>query len=55
MSLAGQCITYDREHLQSGPLIVAGGVLVVLLFYHLDKQYPDIMKELIEREAKGEL
>lgn len=38
-----------------GPLIVAGGVLLVLLFYHLDKQYPDIMKELIEREAKGEL
>lgn len=40
---------------KGGPLIVAGGVLVVLLFYHLDKQYPDIMKELIEREAKGEL
>ena len=38
-----------------GPLIVAAGVLLVLLFYHLDKQYPDIMKELIEREAKGEL
>ena len=40
---------------KGGPLIVAGGVLVVLLFYLLDKQYPDIMKELIEREAKGEL
>ena len=38
-----------------GPLVVAGGVLLVLLFYHLDKQYPDIMKELIEREAKGEM
>lgn len=40
---------------KGGPLIVAGGVFVVLLFYHLDKQYPDIMKELIEREVKGEL
>lgn len=38
-----------------GPLIVAGGVLLVLLFYHLDKRYPDIMKELIERESRGEL
>ena len=38
-----------------GPLVVAGGVLLVLLFYHLDKQYPNIMKELIEREAKGEM
>ena len=38
-----------------GPLIVAGGVMLVLIFYHLDKQYPDIMKELINREAKGVL
>lgn len=38
-----------------GPLIVAGGVLIVLLFYKLDKKYADIMKELIDREARGEL
>ena len=38
-----------------GPMIVAGGVMLVLIFYHLDKQYPDIMKELINREAKGVL
>lgn len=38
-----------------GPLIVAGGALIVLLFYHLDKQYSGIMEELMEREARGEL
>ena len=38
-----------------GPLIVAGGVLIVLLFYKLDEKYADIMKELIDREARGEL
>ena len=38
-----------------GSLIVAGGVLIVLLFYKLDKKYADIMKELIDREARGEL
>ena len=38
-----------------GPVIVAGGVLLVLIFYKLDEKYADIMKELIEREARGEL
>ena len=38
-----------------GPAIVAGGVLLVLIFYKLDEKYADIMKELIEREARGEL
>ena len=38
-----------------GPMIVAGGVLIVLLFYKLDEKYADIMKELIDREARGEL
>ena len=38
-----------------GPLIVAGGVLLVLLFYHLDKKYPKIMADLAEREARGEM
>ncbi len=38
-----------------GPLIVAAGVILVLIFYKLDKQYAKIMKELIEREARGEM
>lgn len=38
-----------------GPVIVAGGVMIVLLLYKLDQKYVDIMKELIEREARGEL
>ena len=38
-----------------GPLIVAAGVIVVLLFYQLDKKYDRIMEELMEREARGEI
>lgn len=38
-----------------GPMIVAGGVFLVLLFYKLDEKYNDIMAELTEREARGEL
>ncbi len=38
-----------------GPLIVAAGVLIVLLFYKLDKYYDKIMNELMDREARGEL
>lgn len=38
-----------------GPIIVWVIVLVILLMYKLDKQYPQIMKDLIEREAKGQL
>lgn len=40
---------------KAGPLIVAGGVFVVLLFYHLDRQYEHIMEELARREARCEL
>ena len=29
-------------------------VIVILLFYHLDKEYPVIMKELLEREMENE-
>lgn len=28
-------------------------VIVILLFYHLDKEYPTIMQELLEREKKA--
>lgn len=38
-----------------GPLVVAGGVILVLAFYKLDKKYEDIMKTLAEREARGEM
>lgn len=37
------------------PVVIWGVAVIVLLFYKLDKMYPDIMKELEEREARGEL
>lgn len=40
---------------QFGPIVVAGSVLVVLLCYHLDEHYDDIMTELAARESRGEL
>ena len=38
-----------------GPIIVWIIVLLILWLYKLDKQYPQIMRDLVEREAKGEL
>ena len=38
-----------------GPLLIFVGVLIVGVLYQLDKKYPAIMKELAEREARGEL
>lgn len=38
-----------------GPLIVWIVVAITLAFYKLDEQYPAIMKELMEREARGEM
>lgn len=38
-----------------GPILVWVVAVVVLLFYKLDKLYPTIMKELKQREARGEL
>ena len=38
-----------------GPLLIFAGVLIVGVLYQLDKKYPAIMKELAEREARGEL
>lgn len=38
-----------------GPIILWGAVVIVLLFYKLDKQYDTIMADLKEREARGEL
>ncbi len=38
-----------------GPMIVWVVVIITLSLYKLDKQYPAIMEELAEREARGEL
>lgn len=38
-----------------GPIIIAMVAFITLALYKLDQVYPDIMKELMEREAKGEL
>lgn len=37
------------------PVVVWILVILVILFYGLDKKYPAIMKELCEREARGEM
>ncbi len=33
-----------------GIAVIGIGIIILMLFYHLDKQYPQIMKELLERE-----
>lgn len=38
-----------------GPIFVWAVLLFVLYIYRLDKVYPQIMRDLVEREAKGEL
>ncbi|MEF9954839.1 MAG: MFS transporter [Clostridium sp.] len=38
-----------------GPIIVAALAVITLFFYKLDKQYPAIMTELMQRESQGEL
>lgn len=38
-----------------GPILIAAVAFITLALYKLDKIYPDIMKELIERESRGEL
>lgn len=38
-----------------GPLFVWVVLLLLLFFYRLDKLYPKIMSDLIQREARGEL
>lgn len=37
------------------PIIIWGAAVIILLCYQLDKKYPAMMKELQEREARGEL
>ncbi len=38
-----------------GPIIIWGVAVVVLIFYKLDKIYPQVMRDLAEREARGEM
>ncbi len=38
-----------------GPILVWAVAVIALLVYRLDKMYPSIMKELGEREARGEM
>lgn len=38
-----------------GPILIWAVAVIVLIFYKLDKQYPSIMAELKEREARGEM
>lgn len=37
-----------------GPIVIWGAAVVVLIFYKLDKIYPQVIKELTEREANQE-
>lgn len=38
-----------------GPLLIAAAAIITLALYRLDKKYPAIMDELMERESRGEL
>lgn len=40
---------------QFGPIVIWGIAVVVLLLYKLDKIYPTVMRDLAEREARGEM
>lgn len=33
-----------------GIAFIGIAIIILMLFYHLDKEYPQIMKELLERE-----
>lgn len=41
--------------LKFGPLLIWVVAIIVLLLYRLDKMYPQIMKDLSEREARNEM
>ena len=38
-----------------GPILVWAIAVIVLVLYKLDNKYPAIIKELSEREARGEM
>lgn len=51
----GSAVSMIIKVYEIGPLIVWVAVIITLFLYKLDKKYPAIMKELGEREARGEL
>ena len=62
ISSTGNTVTQPQSALDSivgifiwGPVVIWVLVLVVCALYKLDKQYPSIMRELSEREARGEM
>ena len=38
-----------------GPLVIWAIIIIVLALYQLDKKYDQIMQDLAEREARGEV
>lgn len=38
-----------------GPVAMWVAILILLVIYQLDKEYPQIMKDLVEREGRGEI
>ena len=40
---------------QWGPILIWAVAIIVLVFYKLDKIYPNIMKDLAESEARGDM
>ena len=55
MTQPGSALNMIINIYKVGPVIVAALAVITLSFYKLDKQYDSIMKELIDREARGEL
>lgn len=50
---SGSAINTIRQIYTWAPIVIWGAAFIIMLFYRLEKQYPQIMKELKEREAKG--
>lgn len=62
MSFAGGSVAQPKSALAMiqniylyGPILIWAIAVAVLAFYKLDKQYPSIMDELRQREARGEM
>lgn len=49
---SAQAIATIKNLFVYGVTILGVIMIVILLFYKLDKEYPTIIKELLEREAK---
>ena len=52
---AGSAAAVTISNLYIYGIAILGAIMIfILLFYKLDKEYPQIMKELLEREAKSQ-